>query len=476
MYQKQNKGWKKHLDFIFLDLVSLYIAYVLAFFIRHNHFVPSRGRLYLEMFFVFFFLQFTVSVFGESFKNVLKRGYYQEFIKTFYHVVLVILLATFYLFIVKEGAQYSRATMLLTSVLYASIGYLTRILRKQYLLKCGLSDTRNSSLLIVTSENILSSVIKNLSENNYERYKIPGIVLLDTNRVGTEINGYRIVADKETLLEYICGTWVDEILLILPRELPYPETLMENLTEMGITTHIKLYEAVEIKGQKHVVERIGGYTVLTSSINMASYRQAFGKRCLDIIGGLVGCMFTVILCIVVGPLIYIKSPGPIFFSQERIGKNGKRFRLYKFRSMYLDAEERKSELMVQNRIKDGMMFKLDHDPRIIGGDNGIGTFIRKHSIDEFPQFWNVLKGDMSLVGTRPPTVDEYEKYDLHHMVRLAIKPGITGLWQVSGRSKITDFNEVVKLDREYITNWSLGRDLRILLKTVFVVLGKDGAM
>ena len=138
----------------------------------------------------------------------------------------------------------------------------------------------------------------------------------------------------------------------------------------------------------------------------------------------------------------------------------------------MDAEERKKELMAQNNIKDGMMFKMDNDPRII---KGIGNFIRDYSLDEFPQFWNVLKGDMSLVGTRPPTEDEWEKYDLHHRARLAIKPGITGMWQISGRSDITDFEEVVRLDTEYIKNWDLGLDIKIMLKTVLVVIGKDGA-
>ena len=141
--------------------------------------------------------------------------------------------------------------------------------------------------------------------------------------------------------------------------------------------------------------------------------------------------------------------------------------------MYMDAEERKKELMARNKIADGLMFKMDDDPRII---KGIGHFIRDYSIDELPQFINVLRGEMSLVGTRPPTVEEYEKYDYHHKVRLAIKPGITGMWQVSGRSNITDFEEVVKLDASYITNWTLGLDFKILLKTVKVVLQRDGAV
>ena len=149
----------------------------------------------------------------------------------------------------------------------------------------------------------------------------------------------------------------------------------------------------------------------------------------------------------------------------------------------MDAEERKAELMAQNKMSDGRMFKLDFDPRVIGNKilpdgtrkTGIGEFIRKTSLDEFPQFWNVLIGSMSLVGTRPPTVDEWEKYEMHHRSRLAFKPGLTGMWQVSGRSNITDFEEVVRLDTEYIKKWSPGLDIMILFKTVAVVLGKVGS-
>ena len=212
--------------------------------------------------------------------------------------------------------------------------------------------------------------------------------------------------------------------------------------------------------------------------------QAIVKRLVDILGGIVGSVLALLIMLIIGPIIKKQSPGPILYSQMRIGKNGKRFRIYKIRSMYMDADERKKELMEQNRVKDGMMFKLDYDPRIIGNrilpdgtkQTGIGEFIRKTSLDEFPQFFNVVRGDMSLVGTRPPTVDEWEKYEFHHRARLAVKPGITGMWQVSGRSEITDFEEVVKLDTEYITNWSYGLDIKILLKTVSAVFRGKGAM
>lgn len=218
------------------------------------------------------------------------------------------------------------------------------------------------------------------------------------------------------------------------------------------------------------MEDFAGETVLTMTFKSATARQLLMKRMLDICGGLVGVVMMGIIFLFVAPIIKKQSPGPVFFSQWRIGRNGRKFKIYKFRSMYMDAEERKKELMKHNQME-GLMFKMDNDPRIFP----FGHFLRDSSLDEFPQFWNVLKGDMSLVGTRPPTVDEYEQYELHHRRRVSIKPGLTGLWQVSGRSDITDFEEVVRLDTEYISNWRLASDLKILIKTVGVVLARKGS-
>ena len=199
--------------------------------------------------------------------------------------------------------------------------------------------------------------------------------------------------------------------------------------------------------------------------------KRFFKRALDFV-----CSGLAILCLspvlaVIAVWVKASSPGPVLFTQKRVGKGKTFFKIYKFRSMYMDAEERKKDLLDQNEMQ-GLMFKMENDPRII---RGVGKFIRDTSIDELPQFWNVLKGDMSLVGTRPPTVEEYEKYELHHLKRISIKPGITGMWQTSGRSDITDFEEVVRLDTQYITNWSISLDIKLLFKTILVVLKKEGS-
>lgn len=181
-------------------------------------------------------------------------------------------------------------------------------------------------------------------------------------------------------------------------------------------------------------------------------------------------LITVLFFPFVAIAIKLDSPGPVLFSQTRIGRNGRRFQIYKFRSMYVDAEERKKELEKQNEIQ-GLMFKMENDPRI----TKVGAFLRKTSIDELPQFYNVFKGDMSLVGTRPPTADEFEKYNQYYRRRISMTPGLTGMWQVSGRNDITDFEEVVALDTRYISEWSLSLDLKILFRTIQVVLSGDGS-
>jgi len=477
MYRKADRGWLKHWDFTLIDAICLQAAYVAAYWLRHGFGWPYVNQLYCNMAFVFVLIQIFVTFFGESFKNVLKRGYYREFSSAVKHVCLVILIGAFYLFATQKGENYSRLTLVLTGVIYLAFTYAARIGWKRWLKARGVGARGRRSLLILTSRTMVDTVVQNILANNYEGFQVVGVALIDDDKNNEKTyRGVAVVANGETVAEYVCREWVDEILVNLPEEIPLPQKLLNDFIEMGVTVHLKLVEVAKLSGKKHHVERIGTYTVLTSSINMASWKQAFLKRAMDIAGGVVGCLITGLLYLVVAPCIYIKSPGPIFFSQVRVGKNGKKFKLYKFRSMYMDAEKRKKELMEQNRVKGGMMFKIDNDPRIIGGEKGIGGIIRKYSIDEFPQFWNVLKGDMSLVGTRPPTVDEWEKYDLRHRVRLATKPGITGMWQVSGRSDITDFEEVVRLDKEYIENWNIGLDIKILLKTVMVVVKKDGSM
>lgn len=396
MYRKNANGWLKHIDFIILDMICLQLAFMMAYFIKNGNTHLYNDFLYRNMAIILEVADLMVLLIFGTLKGVLKRGHYQEFVKTLKHALIVCLLAVLYLFTVQKGIFFSRFILFLTIGIYFILTYIVRELWKSYIKK-GVNSGKRRKLLIVASSTIADKVIDNVEKNNYSRFDIVGVALLDKDLIGNQINNVSVVANNETVGMYACKEWVDEVLIVLPKEIAYPNTLIEQLTLAGITVHMNLAKVVNTPGKKQFVERIGDYTVLTTSINYASLNELFLKRVFDIICGIIGCVFTLILCIFVGPAIYIASPGPIFFSQERVGKNGKKFKMYKFRSMYLDAEERKAELMKHNKLGDGKMFKLDFDPRVIGNKvmsdgshkTGVGEFIRKTSLDEFPQFFNV---------------------------------------------------------------------------------------
>lgn len=407
MYRKNANGWLKHIDFMILDMICLQLAFIMAYFIKNGNIHLYNNFLYRNMAIIIELADLMVLLIFGTLKGVLKRGHYQEFVKTLKHALIVCFLAVLYLFTVQKGVFFSRFFLFLTIGIYFILTYIVRELWKRNIKK-GVNSGKRRKLLIVTSSTIADKVIDNIEKNNYSRYDIVGVALLDKDLIGNRINNVSVVANNETVGMYACKEWVDEVLIVLSKEIAYPNTLIEQLTLAGITVHMNLAKVVNSPGKKQFVEKIGDYTVLTTSINYASLNELFLKRVFDIICGALGCILTLVICIFIGPAIYIASPGPIFFSQERVGKNGKKFKMYKFRSMYLDAEERKAELMKHNKLGDGKMFKLDFDPRVIGNKimpdgthkTGIGEFIRKTSLDEFPQFFNVLKGDMSIVGVR----------------------------------------------------------------------------
>ena len=511
MYKKNVQGWLKHIDFIIWDILVLQVSFILGYMIRHGWGRwPYLRADYRSLAIVLIVVDFLVAALFNSMHDVLKRGYLKELIASARHVVLTLVIMTTYLFSTQTGDTYSRITLYLTAGLHLVLGYGTRLAWKPVVRQISKGKPKGK-MILVAEEAAVGDILKRASE--LDSFEYTGLVLSDRQAKGETIDGIKVVANLDDAADYICREWVDEV-FVCPEHLSdlkaasqtavedfisdtygIPEAgstedspeqsgvagLIEQCREMSVPVHICL--PLSGTGGKNIVEMVGGYHVLTMTSNYAGPAQLFLKRFIDIIGGVVGSVFAVIAIMIIGPKIKKESPGPVLFRQVRIGKNGKRFTFYKIRSMYLDAEERKKELQSQNRNADGMMFKLDWDPRIIGNRivdgkqvTGIGEKIRSSSLDELPQFFNVLKGDMSLVGTRPPTEDEWEKYKYHHRARLSAKPGLTGLWQVSGRSSITDFEEVVKLDTRYINNWSLTLDMKILVKTIKAVLLHEGAL
>jgi exopolysaccharide biosynthesis polyprenyl glycosylphosphotransferase len=254
----------------------------------------------------------------------------------------------------------------------------------------------------------------------------------------------------------------------------YSPAVFEAIVEVGIASGIRVLAVPRVSGV--VQERTdlvwyGGSAFVELTVPAFRGWQLFVKRAMDITGSLFGLIVLSPLFALVAVAIKLDSKGPVLFSQERVGYAGRVFRVFKFRTMRADADEIKQQLAHLNASGDPRLFKIPQDPRI----TKLGKFLRKWSIDEFPQLWNVLMGDMSLVGPRPFFESDLKDYLDHHFARLGAKPGITGLWQVKGRSSVQDFEEVVRMDREYIERWSVGLDLWILVMTVPAVLKGRGA-
>lgn len=470
MYSRKKSRWMKHWDFILLDILCICTALYLAYGFRHGFTSVYARNEYREIGMVMIALDLIIVFFRDSYKDVIRRGYLKELGAAFTHFSMILTGNLLYLFLTKQSEIFSRLTVIWTWILGCFLMYFARIALKTWVRKRMQQKERLVSVLAVVTSDVARETISELQNRKYRDFDVTGLILTDRDSYETEqIGGVPVVAFGDNYVDYIKDHVVDEMFVNVSGDFSVAEKIIESCVRMGITVHQNLMGITNGAGNK-VVDEFAGYMVLTSSIKVAAYRDLFLKRSMDIAGGIVGLILMAVMYPFVALAIKMKSPGPVFFSQERIGKNGRKFRIYKFRSMYVDAEKRKRDLMRQNEMQ-GLMFKMKEDPRII---SGVGEFIRKTSIDEFPQFWNVLKGDMSLVGTRPPTVEEYEQYDMHHLVRMSIKPGLTGLWQVSGRNKITDFEEVVKLDTRYIEEWNLNLDIKILLKTVGVILQGNG--
>lgn len=343
---------------------------------------------------------------------------------------------------------------------------------KHYILAYYRQEKKGILVGIVTSREASKEAISTI--HGHWNRKIHGLCVYDQDMVGQKIGNTEVMANRDNFLDWVRQEMLDEVLIFGDYfdHINHDEVkkLVESLLEMGLTVHINLIAESAFPNCDKQITHLNEHPMVTVSHNIQDYRLIFIKRLFDIIGGLVGCILSAPIILLVAIPLVLESPGGLFFKQKRVGLNGRYFQIYKLRSMYQDAEERLAELEAQNEMQ-GHMFKMENDPRI----TKVGSFIRKTSIDELPQFLNVLKGDMSLVGTRPPTKKEFKQYLSHHKRRLSMKPGITGMWQVSGRSRITDFEEIVKLDLKYIDEWSLKLDLIILLKTVQVVLARKGA-
>lgn len=453
------------------DLVCIVVAYLLANYIRFGNFVDMEDKSVHILVCILFVLFSTMyGFFLDWNRDFLTRGYLQELWEVLRFNVLMVLVVGFFLFMIQKAEVFSRLVMGYFLILDVLIVYGAHLLLKKLMRSAFASERSVTKVMVIGYANQLEDLVGRLKGKLGFEYEIVSLGCLDDSVRPEKIAGIPVAGGGDSLLETCRKLPLDEVFI---GSAEYPEEkkgrLIRGFEEMGVTCHYNLgiFDGTSTKGQ---VGNFGDFTVVTYSAFHSSYKRQLIKRLMDIAGGLAGSALTLVLMPFLAVAIKLDSPGPVLFSQTRIGRNGRRFKIYKFRSMYADAEARKKELEQENQVK-GLMFKMENDPRV----TKVGRFLRKTSLDEFPQFFNVLLGDMSLVGTRPPTEDEFEKYNLYYRRRISMTPGLTGLWQVSGRSDIDDFDEVVKLDLKYIDNWSLTLDLKILARTVAVVLFGKGA-
>ena len=444
-------------------IVSGYIAFVIRFYVVNDNFSMEHTVFVLS---ILSLVIFNVYVMGKlklySDKRPASNG---MLVKSILKAVIIdfVLLSSGLTFL--KQTDYSRLFL----ILFAVISFLSistfRLLFNIYMRGVSRNSFQVWKILIVSEKDKKDFLTKLFEEQLSFGHKIVGTISVDGDH---EIKKTTKILDD--LPDILRKYEIDEVVFALSSDRSVH--LIEYLNickKMGILVRI-LPSLWETGTNNLSIEKCQKVPFLTIKGNNINATGLLYKRVLDLVGGLSGTIITIILYPIVGLAIKLDSPGPVIFKQKRVSRNGRIFNLYKFRSMHQNAEELKEDLLSKNEMN-GNMFKVTNDPRI----TRVGKILRKTSLDEFPQFVNVLKGEMSLVGTRPPTPEEVEIYLPQHLKRISIKPGITGLWQVSGRNLIKDFDKIVELDCKYLENWRFLDDIKILFKTVFVVLRRKGA-
>jgi len=358
-------------------------------------------------------------------------------------------------------SAFALATLMLSVEKIILVTILRRLRRKGF-------NFRN--VLIVGTGQRACQLIEQINGHQELGLRIIGLVDDDERLHGKQILGHAVIGGLEDLSGILRSNPIDRVIFVVPRGwLSHIEKAVLYCETLGVTVSV----AVDLFKTKFTFardENFMGIPMISFESTSDKIGQLLVKRLFDIIATALGIIILSPVLLTVAVLVKLTSPGPIFFKQVRCSLNGRTFYLYKFRTMVVDAEAKLADLLKHNEMS-GPAFKMANDPRV----TPIGRFLRKTSLDELPQLWNVLKGEMSLVGPRPPIPQEVDQYDHWQRRRLSMRPGITCLWQVGGRNKITDFNEWSKLDLEYIDSWSLSLDFRILAKTVPVVLLGVGA-
>lgn len=428
MYKRSIEGWAKHWDFIIIDAICLQISFIFAYYLRYQKFFTYSSRNpYRTSELVLLMLSVIVAIAFNTMHNVLTRSVWEEIKSTFWQCAFVFAGIVLLLFSDKSSNRVSRIVLYLTMILYGVTSIIARYVYKKLFIAHKKINTKRVMLLVGDEKGIERAQAAFVTHPE-EGVNIKSIVRVD-GKGDIELND---------AADYILNEWIDEVYIACSDLKLIPTELITACSEMAVTVHQQLFMADDVNDHPWV-GKIAKQPVLTTSINIPRPTELFFKRCVDIIAGVFLSILSLIVLIISSPIIKFSSRGPVLLKLERIGQNGKQFKMFIIRTMYMDAAEREDKVI-----------------------KGIGTLLRRWSLDQLPKGFNVLLGSMSLVGTRAPSVAEWEGYQYHHRARLACKPGITGLFQVCGGGKVLTFEEATEIDTEYIANWNMGLDLRIL--------------
>ena len=455
----------------FADLVVIGISFIIATYLRFGNFRDMGDKeIHFQVCLVYLLICTIYTFFIDWNRNFLRRSLSREFYEILKYHAIMMAVVQIIMYFLKWADVFARLVTIYFAVINVVLTLAVHMMIKKGLLLHSRSEISRIKVLVITQRAMAAEVLAHLKERLDLNYQIVGVACPEDRQEEKEISGIPVMRVGDDFIEDVTLMALDEVFIYAPElKQKQIQNMLNGFDEMGVDCHYCM-ELPGAHSERSKIDSFGGYSVITYTRFQSSYKRLLIKRVIDIIGGLTGLAITAVLFPFIALALRIDSPGPVLFSQIRIGRNGRRFKIYKFRSMYMDAEEKKKELEKLNEMQ-GLMFKMENDPRI----TKVGKFIRKTSIDELPQFYNVVKGDMSLVGTRPPTEDEFEKYNQYYRRRISMTPGLTGLWQVSGRSEVENFDDVVKYDLKYIDGWSLTLDFKILLRTIWVVAAGRGS-
>lgn len=471
--RRKEKTRENHVDFLFIDVITLLLSFVLAYLIKFGNFSFIDSSAWMSLLFIASLTNLVICLFSDPYSGILRRPYYEELIRSLLQTIYNVFAAGIIFYVFKIGVVFSRQTVLTMYGLFFVLSFSLKCLWKWLIVskKIDFSSAQQISLFVIADGDTVEEALRNALAGDFNAYEIKGLYVPGCYE--SEMQGIPVIGAGSDVAKHIIDNGFDEVLIASKKGLT-PEAYAQ-LIANGVGLNFSVQSLLGFQSEDYTVDTLGVHKTLSVGKYTFTAGQTFYfiiKRGMDILASLVGCVLLVPITAVI-KLVYLLhgDKAPLFYTQTRVGKDGRRIKLYKYRTMVPNADEALEEMLKdsERRSEWEESQKFAHDPRVTKA----GAWLRKTSLDELPQLLNVLKGEMSLVGPRPLVVGELEAHGGLKLYQ-QIKPGITGWWGCNGRSNI-DYTERLELEYFYIRNVSAYLDFLCILRTVVAVLKKDGA-